>query len=193
MNNNNTDPTPAANLLSAVFPPWKKLHTPPLLRLRPTVASLPNCSGPRRFAPQSLPPRDCLAVALKGGEWLRVGDCRSGMRLPSEKIPWPTALLEAGSAPLPSRGGVGVGSVTSSANLLSSVLLSANLLSSVYSRRKKSETPPLPLPLRGGEWLPPENKPHGAFPTCGRLPVAFLLPFWEGWGIASKRAFYERN
>ncbi len=49
---------------------WKKLETPPLPRLRPTVASLPNCSGPRRFAPQSLPPRDCLAIALKGGEWL---------------------------------------------------------------------------------------------------------------------------
>ena len=32
-----------------------------------------------------------------------------------------------------------------------------NLLSIVLSPRKKLETPPLPLPLRGGEWLPPEK------------------------------------
>ena len=36
----------------------KKLETPPLPRLRPTVASLPNCSP--------------LAIALKGGERLRL-------------------------------------------------------------------------------------------------------------------------
>ncbi len=46
------------------------LETPPLPRLRPTVASLPNCS--------------LLAIALKGGERLRVGDRRSGMWLPPE-------------------------------------------------------------------------------------------------------------
>ena len=61
-----------------------KLQTPPLPRLRPTVASLPNCSGPRRFAPQSLPPRDCLAIALRGGE-----------RLPLEKKSWVNCYVVA--------------------------------------------------------------------------------------------------
>ena len=127
--------------------PWKKLETPPLPRLRPTVASLPNCSGPRRFAPQSLPPRDCLAIALKGGEWLPpeksqvvpipfkvefklvscylLRACPHGTPLfkPSPYVEVSSYRACPDGAPLPSRGGVGVGSVTSSAYLLSSVLL----------------------------------------------------------------------
>ena len=74
---------------------------------------------------------------------------------------------------------------------MGSVISSANLLSSVFSRRKKLETPPLPLPLRGGERLPPEREPHAtllnsALELSGyrrrRIPVptAISLPKFTG-------------
>ena len=62
-------------------------------------------------------------------------------------LPTVASLPNCSGLAIAFRGGAGVGSVISS----------ANLLSSVFSRRKKLETPPLPLPLRGGERLPPEG------------------------------------
>ena len=65
----------SASLLPAMLSLRNKLETPPLPRLRPTVASLPNCS--------------LLAIALRGGE-----------RLPPEKNSWVNCYIVAKAKPI---------------------------------------------------------------------------------------------
>ncbi len=74
------------------------------------------------------------------GERLREGELRSGMRCPKGGVGSVTffSANNGAAAPLPSRGGVpeGRGGVCT-----------------FFSASKKLQTPPLPLPLRGGERL----------------------------------------